>query len=98
MKWKRTDGESAKAVREYVFLPRCKSEPGMVEFSVCRSSASCQYCHSCRWSVAIRTENILTLLKKDYNFFFNAYSYLYLSVNRSGSVTVLLSVCHPCML
>ena len=94
MKWKRTDGESAKAVREYVFLLRYKSEPGIVEFSVSRSSASCQY--SCPWSVAIRTENILTLLKR--LLFFNAYSYLYLSVNRSGSVTVLLSVCHPCRL
>jgi len=97
MKWKRTDGESAKAVREYVFLPRYKSEPGIVEFSVSRSSASCQYCHSCPWSVAIRTENILTLLKRQKKIF-NAYSYLYLSVNRTGSVTVLLSVCHPCRL
>ena len=31
MKWKRSDGESAKAVREQVFLSRYKSEPGIVE-------------------------------------------------------------------
>ena len=36
---KRTDGESAKAVREQVFLSRYKSEPGIVEPSVSKSSA-----------------------------------------------------------
>ena len=33
MKWKITDGESAKAVREQVFLLRYKSDPGIVESS-----------------------------------------------------------------
>ena len=32
MKWKRPDGESAKAVREQVILSKYKSEPGIVEF------------------------------------------------------------------
>ena len=52
MKWKRTDGESAKAVREQVFLSRYKSEPGIVESSVSKSSAYWQYCCFCLWSVA----------------------------------------------
>ena len=52
MKQKRTDGESAKAVREQVFLSRYKSEPGIVESSVSTSSAYCQYCCSFHRSVA----------------------------------------------
>ena len=44
MRWKRTDGESAKAVREQVFLSRYKSEPGIVEPSVSKSSAYYWYC------------------------------------------------------
>ena len=32
MKWKRTDEESAKTVREQLFLLRYKSELGLVEF------------------------------------------------------------------
>ena len=43
MTWKRTDGDSAKAVREQVFLSRCKSEHGVVESSVSKSFAYCQY-------------------------------------------------------
>ena len=39
MKQKSTDGESAKAVKEQVFLLRSKSEPGIVESSVSRSLA-----------------------------------------------------------
>ena len=39
MKRKRTDGESVKAVKEQVFLSRYKSEPGIVESSVSKSSA-----------------------------------------------------------
>ena len=46
MKGKRADGESAKAVREQVFLWRYKSESGIVESSVSKSSAYCQYCCS----------------------------------------------------
>ena len=39
MKQTRTNGESAKAVREQVFLSRDRSEPGVVQSSVCKSSA-----------------------------------------------------------
>ena len=39
MKWKGTDVESARAVREQVFLSRYKSEPGTVESSVSKSCA-----------------------------------------------------------
>ena len=46
MKRKRTDGESAKAVREQMFLSRYKSEPGVMESFVSKSSAYSQYCHS----------------------------------------------------
>ena len=46
MKWKRTDGESAEAVREQLLLLRYKSEPGLVESSVSTSSACYQYCCS----------------------------------------------------
>jgi len=46
MKQKSTDGESSKAVKEQVFLSRYKSEPGIVESSVSRSLAYCQYCYS----------------------------------------------------
>ena len=46
MKWKESDGESAKAVRKQMFLSRYKSEPGIVESSVSKSSAYCQYSHS----------------------------------------------------
>ena len=52
MKQKRTDGESAKAVKEQVFLSRYKSEPGIVESSVSKSLAYCQYCCSFHRSVA----------------------------------------------
>ena len=52
MKWKITDGGSAMVVKEQVFLSRYKSESGIVESSVSKSSACCQYCHSCLWSVA----------------------------------------------
>ena len=38
MKRERTDGESAKAVREQVLLLRCKSEPGIVKSAVSKSS------------------------------------------------------------
>ena len=44
MKWKRTDRESAKAVREQMFLSRYKSESGVVESSVSRSSGFYQHC------------------------------------------------------
>ena len=50
MTQKRTDRESARAVREEMFLSRYKSEPGIVESSVSTSSAYCQNCHP--WSVA----------------------------------------------
>ena len=56
MKWKRTDGDSAKAVREQVFLSRGKSEPGIVETSVSKSSTYYQYCHS-DFSVAQGSKN-----------------------------------------
>ena len=46
MKWKRTDGDSAKAVREELFMLRYESEPSRLESSVSRSSAYYQYCHS----------------------------------------------------
>ena len=46
MKWKRTDRESAKAVREQVFLSRYKSKPGIVKSSVSRSSEIFQYCYT----------------------------------------------------
>ena len=52
MKWKRTDGESAKAVREQVFLSRYKSVPGIVGDS--KFSAYCQW---------LRTDQVLTFLK-----------------------------------
>ena len=32
MKWKRTDEDSAKTVREQLYLLRYKSEPGLVKF------------------------------------------------------------------
>ena len=41
MKWKRTDGGNAKVVKEQVFLSRYKSESGIVESSVSKSSACC---------------------------------------------------------
>ena len=52
MKRKRTDGESAKAVREQVFLSRYKSVPGIVGDS--KFSAYCQW---------LRTDQVLTFLK-----------------------------------
>ena len=81
MKRKRTDGESAKAVRGQGFLLRYKSEPGIVESSVSKSSAYCQYCSS-DFSVAhgsknnqtshglwLNTENTPTLLCVFFCFF-----------------------------
>ena len=56
MKWKRTDGKSAKAVREQAFLSRYKSEPSRVESSVSRPSACYHYSHS-DLSVALGGEN-----------------------------------------
>ena len=50
MRWKRTDGESAEAVREQVFLSRCKSEPSIVESSNLLQAASMT--GDCPWSVA----------------------------------------------
>ena len=52
MKWKRTVGESSRAVREQVFLSRYKSEPGIVECSVSKPYVYCQYCRSRLLSVA----------------------------------------------
>ena len=62
------DGENAKTVREQVFLSKYRSEPGILESSICKSPAYYQYCHSdvsvanggksnndkkhCPWSVA----------------------------------------------
>ena len=46
MKRKRTDRESAKAVREQMFLSRYKTESGGVESSVSKSSAFYQHCCS----------------------------------------------------
>ena len=40
---------SKHAVREQAFLSRYKSESGIVGSSVSKSSAYCQYCHSCPW-------------------------------------------------
>ena len=78
MKQKRSDGESAKALREQGFLLRYKSESSIVESSVFKFSAYCWYCHS-DFSVAmvakttliksaapglwLNTENIVTFLK-----------------------------------
>ena len=45
-----------------MFLSGYKSEPGVVEFSVFRSSAYYQYCCFCPWSV-VKTENTPTFLK-----------------------------------
>ena len=79
MKWKRTDGDSAKAVREQVFLSRGKSEPGIVETSVSKSSTYYQYCHS-DFSVAQGSKNEIDkkkstapgLTKKIFFFFLNS--------------------------
>ena len=46
-----------------MFMSRYKSEPGVVEFSVFRSSAYYQYCCFCPWSV-VKTDNTPTFLKK----------------------------------
>ena len=70
MKWKRADGESAKALREQAFLSIYKPEPGIVNSSVSRPSAYCQYCCYCPWSS-------LKIWKK-------MCSYLYSSVNMAG--------------
>ena len=43
MKQKESDEESAKAVRKQMFLSRYKSELGIVESSVSKSSAYCHY-------------------------------------------------------
>ena len=56
MKQKGTDGERVKALREQVFLWRYKSEPDVVESSVSRPSAYCQYCRL-GFSVACGDEN-----------------------------------------
>ena len=56
MKWKRSDGDSAKAVREELFVLRYQSEPSRVESSVSTSSAYYQYCHSA-FSVALGSKN-----------------------------------------
>ena len=58
MKQRRTAGESAKSVREQVFMWRYKSEPSTVESSVSKSSACCRYCQSCPWSVAKNWEKM----------------------------------------
>ena len=55
MKHKRTDGESAKAMREQMFLLRYKSEPSRVESSVSKSEYY-QYCCS-DFSVAHGSKN-----------------------------------------
>ena len=79
-KWNRKDGKSAKAVREQVFLLRYKSTLGGVESSVSRSSACCQYCRSCPWSVVKnwKYSNMAIFVKVHR-------PYLYLSINRSAS-------------
>ena len=56
MKQKRTDRESAKAVKEQVFMSRYKSEPCLVESSVSKSSACNHYCCS-DFSVARGSKN-----------------------------------------
>ena len=70
IKWKRSDGESAKAVREQVFLLWYKPDPNIVESFVSKS-AYCQYCRCCpesaakNWkysNVSEDTTNLLSLL------------------------------------
>ena len=83
IKQKRTDEENAKAVKEQVFLWGYKSEPSIVDSSVFKSSAYCQYCHySYTWSVAEDWNFIF----KNMTVFFKVYSYLCLSVNGSGQI------------
>ena len=79
MKRKRTDGESAEAVREQAFLSRYKSEPGIVESSVSRP-ACCQYCHYCPWSVAKNSK--YSNFSEMTTIFLQVDSCLCLSVNR----------------
>ena len=55
-KWKRSDGDSANAVREELLVLRYQSEPSRVESSVSTSSAYYQYCHSA-FSVALGSKN-----------------------------------------
>ena len=56
MKQKRTDRESAKAVKEQVFMSRYKSEPCLVESSVSKFSA-CYHCWCSDFSVAHGSKN-----------------------------------------
>ena len=102
MKWKRTDGESAKVVREQVFLLSYKSESGIVESSVCTSSAHYQHCHSdlFQWPMGAKTtwiksatpdlrlkaENTLTVFEKCDIFYYYFFSVF---------VSVFLSVFEP---
>ena len=79
MKQRRTVGESAKSVREQVFMWRYKSEPSIVESSVSKSSACCRYCQSCPWSVAK-------------NLFFLDFFYFFLK-KKKRCIWVYLCVC-----
>ena len=84
MKRKRTDGESAKAVREQVFLSRHKSVPGIVDSSDSKFSAYCQCCCSSPWSVDKNWPNIN--FSENTVVVFKVYCYLYSRVNGSGGV------------
>ena len=75
MKQRRTVGESAKSVREQVFMWRYKSKPSIVESSVSKSSACCRYCQSCPWSVAKNWEEL-----KMFSFFYKEEEKVYLAV------------------